>query len=201
MTCAPPDPGKIPELHSGEGSGGYGMSEYQWDTEFRELFGRCCEAYRGGDANFAGYYSEADRGLLERIGYQPREFFDFVEDHCDSGGMEPSLETAVLVAAVRRDYFRVMQGGERNGEMLRPDDLPGRDSELEGFRWLPRILAKARAKLRGELDPEIMYGCGGDRAFLRGHDIHPADFLRAVWAAGEKDAGVVAFVRERSPEG
>jgi hypothetical protein len=40
-----------------------------------------------------------------------------------------------------------------------------------------------------------MYSCGGDRKFLRSHDIHPADFLRAVWAAGDDDSKAAAYVR------
>ena len=62
------------------------------------------------------------------------------------------------------------------------------------FRWLPRLIFKARLKLRGEMDPEIMYGCGGDRQFFVKYDIHPADFLRAVWASGGDQAKVLAFV-------
>ncbi len=72
--------------------------------------------------------------------------------------------------------------------------LPEKDSELGGHRWLPRIITKARAKLAGELDPETMFSCGGDRAFLRSHDIHAADFLRAVWAAGDDDQKIVDYI-------
>jgi hypothetical protein len=52
--------------------------------------------------------------------------------------------------------------------------------------------------LRGELDPNTMYSCGGDRAFLKRHDIAPADFLRAVWSAGEDDAKVIDYVKRNS---
>ena len=75
-------------------------------------------------------------------------------------------------------------------------DLPTFGDELGGMAYLPRILRKARAKLRGELDPDIMFCCGGDRKFLREHGgIHPADFLRQVWAAGDNDMKIVEFVR------
>ena len=40
------------------------------------------------------------------------------------------------------------------------------------------------------MDPDIMFGCGGDRAFLSEHNIHPADFLREVWAAKGDSAQV-----------
>lgn len=168
------------------------QTNYTWETQFRELFDNCCSRYQNGAQDPANYYEEKDRSFLQEIGYRPRELFDFVEDFCDEG--TPTPETAVLVASVRRDYFHVIQNRMPSSRTLLPDDLPDRKSELEGLVWLPRILAKARAKLKGELDPEIMYCCGGDRAFLSRHDIHPADFLRAVWAAGDEDHKVLAYL-------
>jgi hypothetical protein len=80
-------------------------------------------------------------------------------------------------------------------------DLPGRGNELGGLPYLPRIITKARAKLRGELDPDLMFGCGGDRSFLRKHgDIHPADFLRHVWAARDNDQAIVDYVLDYTPD-
>jgi hypothetical protein len=74
-------------------------------------------------------------------------------------------------------------------------DLPAKAAEMDGIPWLPRLIAKAEAKLRGEMDDDTMYGCGGDRDFLEQHKIHPADFLRVVWAArGDKDR-VLRFVK------
>lgn len=173
-----------------------GMSNFAWESAFRELFDRCVERYRSGDRDFANYYSDADQQLLNAIGYKPRELFDFVEDYCDDN--TPSPETAVLVAAARRDFFHVIQNNEASSAEVTPDQLPPKDSELDGFTWLPRIITKARAKLRGELHPDVMYSCGGDRAFLTKHDIHPADFLRMVWAAGDDDAKIAAYVSECS---
>ena len=72
-----------------------------------------------------------------------------------------------LIAAVRREYLNQEQGGVLSEHELVEPDLPSREDELEGFRWLPRILTKARAKLKGELHPDIMYSCGGDRKFLK----------------------------------
>ena len=170
------------------------LSAYQWDQTFVELFERCCGRCRSGDLDFTRYYNAADLAFLDDLGYKPREFFDFVEDHVDGAGQDPTAETALLVASVRRDFWHHMMGKEPSAKILRPSDLPGRDEELGGHAWLPRILAKARAKLRGELDPEVMYGCGGDRMFLRRHDLHPADFLRIVWAAGDDDSKILDYV-------
>lgn len=175
------------------------MSEYHWERRFKKLFKRCLKRYRKGQTNFSKVYKPEDEAFLKSIGYKPREFFDFVEDYAEEG--VPSLETAIMVAAVRRDYLRTIQKGVLSeGELTEPE-LPARDEELGGYRWLPRIIAKARGKLRGELDPEIMYCCGGDRGFLKEQDIHPADFLRAVWAADGDDAKILQYVEEAPGKG
>ena len=167
-----------------------------WDETYLALFDRCVAAYRNGNRDFNTYYTSADMAFLAEIGYQPREFFDSVEDFCEDG--VPSPSTALLVAAARRDYLLAVQHGAASGRLLTRDDLPTFGDELAGIPYLPRILAKARAKLRGELDPDLMYGCGGDRKFLRTHgDIHPADFLRQVWSAGDDDRKVAAWVASR----
>jgi len=172
------------------------MSQYRWDTTFTELYDRCVERYRSGDTDYTGYYSDEDLAFLSSIGYQPREFFDFVEDYADGG--EPSPSTAVMIASVRRDYLRTIMKGELSSHVIDPASLPGKTEAVDGIVWLPRILVKARGKLRGELDPNTMFCCGGDRKFLREHDIAPADFLRAVWAAGDDDAKVIEYVKNYS---
>ncbi len=172
------------------------MSDYQWDSTFVELFERCLARYRNGDEDFSGYYSDADLEFLTSIGYKPRELFDFVEDFGDEG--EPSLTTAVMIASVRRDYLRHMMEGRLSDLEIQPDELPGQSEELDGIVWLPRIIIKARGKLRGELDPNIMFSCGGDRHFLRTHGIAPADFLRAVWSADDDNSKIVKFVKSYS---
>lgn len=164
-----------------------------WNDSFLILFDRCVAAYRGGNRDFETYYPPGDLAFLAEIGHKPREFFDFVEDFCEDG--EPSPATALLVAAVRRDYFLTVQKGAPGGRLLTRDDVPTFGDTLEGIAYLPRILAKARAKLRGELDPDLMFGCGGDRNFLGKHGgIHPADFLRQVWAAGGDDLRLARWV-------
>lgn len=172
------------------------MSDYDWDATFLALFERCATRYRGGDHRFDEWYGERELAFLESIGYGRREFFDFVEDHVREG--EPGPGTALLVASVRRDYLREVMKGRKSDAVLNPATLPPKTAEYGGLVWLPRLIAKARAKLRGELDPDTMYGCGGDRAFFRRHRIAPADFLRAVWSAGDDDEAILAYVRRHS---
>jgi len=165
-----------------------------WDTQFLELFRQCLAAYKGGNHDFMSYYSENDLTFLKSIGYQPREFFDFVEDLGDGG--EPTESAALLVAAARRDYFLAVQNGQPSDRVVGSNDVPSRDEKLNGIAYLPRIIAKAQAKLRGELDPDLMFSCGGDRNFLRTHGpIHPADFLRQVWAADGDNQRIADFVQ------
>lgn len=167
-----------------------------WNEEFLQLFDRCVAAYRSGNRDFESYYTPADLEFLAGIGHKTREFFDFVEDFCEEG--EPAISTALLVAAVRRDYFIAIQNRTSSSRVLTRDDVPTFGEDLDGVPYLPRILAKARAKLRGELDPDLMFGCGGDRNFLRKNGgIHPADFLRNVWAAGEDDAKIASWVKNQ----
>jgi len=167
-----------------------------WNDTFLALFDRCVAACQSGDLDFENYYRPDDLAFLASIGCQSREFFDFVEDFCGEG--EPSISTALLVAAVRRDYFLVMQQGIPSDKVLSRDDVPTFGEELDGMTYLPRLLAKGRAKLRGELDPDLMFGCGGDRNFLKNHgDIHPADFLRQLWAAGDDDRKIAAWIKQQ----
>jgi hypothetical protein len=167
-----------------------------WNDYFLALFDSCCATYRSGCRNLDRFYSGEDLAYLATIGYQPREFFDFVEDFCDDDA--PSASTALLVAAVRRDYFLTVQKGVTSTKVLSPSELPTFGHELEGMAYLPRILAKARAKLRGELDPDIMFCCGGDRNFLKKHGaIPPADFLRHVWAAGDNDLKLATWLKSQ----
>ena len=168
-----------------------------WNDQFLELFDRCLARYQTDDKDFSSYYSAEDLSFLSSIGYKPRELFDFVEDLADDGA--PTRSTALLVASVRRDYLMVVQEGQHSSHEITANDLPSFDDQLEGISYLPRIITKARHKLRGELDPDLMFGCGGDRSFLSENgNIPPADFLRQVWSAGDDDAKIAAYVQEQS---
>jgi hypothetical protein len=43
-----------------------------------------------------------------------------------------------------------------------------------------------------------MYSCGGDRAFFRTHDIHPAEFLTLIWRNLDNDVATIDWVVKRS---
>lgn len=161
-----------------------------WNETFASLFARCLVEFSRGNTDFNSYYSKDDLAFLKSIGCKPREFFDFIEDCCS----DLPLTTALLVAAERRSYFLIEQGSKPSSRELTADQLPTREAQLEGIAWLPRILEKAKAKLRGELHPDLMYGCGGDRNFISKHKLHLADFLEVVRRAGDDVAPVLAYV-------
>jgi len=168
------------------------MSSYHWNQIFANLFNHSQKEYQSGQGDFIKHFNKDSLRFLADIGYKPREFFDYVEDHVDYNDIDPS--TAILIASVRRDYFLTIQKGVASNKEMTEQELPARNSELGGIRWLPRIIQKARNKLRGENHPDIMYSCGGDRNFLKSHDIHPADFLRVVWAADDDDNKILNYV-------
>lgn len=165
-----------------------------WDESFLELYRRCVAIYQEGNNDFHSYYGDADLAFLASIGYKPRELFDFVEDFLDEG--VPSESAALLIAAVRRDYFQVVQNGKPSDLEVGRDELPSFGEEIGGIAYLPRILTKARAKLAGELHPDVMFSCGGDRKFLLEQgEIHAADFLRRVWASDGDDQKIVDWLK------
>ena len=71
-----------------------------------------------------------------------------MEDFAKGG--DPDLATALEIAAVRSDYFLHEQKGEFSTHRISVDALPSKDADVEGIGWLPRIIPKAEAKLRGE---------------------------------------------------
>ena len=169
------------------------MQNTDWAENFRALYDHAVSAYRAGQRNPAACFSHEQTAFLAAIGCSPQEVFDFAEDWCQSE--DPAFETVLLITAARRDYLLVEQQGRPSGKVIDSGQLPAKNAELGGIAWLPRIIPKAEAKLRGEMPPELMYGCGGDRPFLRRMNIHPADFLRLVWSVKGDAQKVLAFVK------
>ena len=172
------------------------MNNYQWTELFQQCYDKAVAKYREGNRQPARYFSKPEAAFLASIGCSAQEVYDLAEDWC--GGQEPSFAQAVLITAARRDYFLVIQKSRPSRRTILLEKFPPKDAELAGLVWLPRIIAKARAKLRGELPAELMYGCGGDRAFLRMIDTDPADFLRVVWSARDNDQPIINYVKKQA---
>lgn len=170
------------------------MKHYDWTRPFEELYDLAVKRYAEGIRGADKYFDANQVKFLEGIGSYPQELYDFAEDGVNYG--EPDRGTALLIAAVRRDYFLVVQKGKSGGARHEMKEFAAKDDKLEGIVWLPRIIQKAQAKLEGRMPLDMMYGCGGDRAFLKEHDLHPADFLREVWAAKADEKKILEYVRK-----
>jgi hypothetical protein len=166
----------------------------RWYHELKQLFVLSSERYRAGERDAQRYFTQEQEAYLASIGQTGQEIYDFAEDHARGG--EPDWETVLLISAARRDYLLTVQDGVTSTRQISMDELPSKDAELAGIGWLPRLIPKAEAKLRGELPPDLMYGCGGDRKFFKEHGLDAADFLRHVWAAQGDEQKILAYVRE-----
>jgi hypothetical protein len=171
------------------------MKHYNYPATFQALWQKAVDHYRGGNKDISTYFNKDELVFLASIGANAQEIFDFAEDYVVGG--EPDFTTVALIHDVRRAYFKEVQKGLASEQMLDPENLPGKDSEAAGIRWLPRIIVKAKAKLRGELHPDVMYSCGGDRGFLKEKDIHAAEFLRVVWENEDNDQAIINWVSQR----
>lgn len=167
-----------------------------WANAFRVVFDRAAERYRSTRTDAGTLFTEPELSFLATIGCSRFELFDLVEDHVRGG--DPGYEDVLLLTAARRDYFLFVQNGVPSGKVINVRDLPAKSDEVDGIAWLPRIIEKARAKLRGEMPPELMYGCGGDRPFCRNHNIHLADLLSVVRVAGDDTKRIVDYVKQQA---
>ncbi len=172
------------------------MCGYDWVAQFQHCYDKAVDQYRRGNRETILYLTPRECAFLASIGCTVQELYDFAEDYCTDGA--PSFGDALRITSVRRYFFLTIQKGQASGRTIPLADLPAKDAAAYGIKWLPRIIAKARAKLRGELPPEIMYGCRGDRRFLQNLNIHPADFLRHVWSAGDDDQKIIAYIQQQA---
>lgn len=163
------------------------MTNYTFQKRIRTIWNNACQSYEAGEREPSKMVSHEDILELQSIGLNAIDLFDAVDDNHRYGG-DPDFETFLLVSSVRRDYFFQVQKKVPSDKLITVESLPAKTDAVQGVSWLPRIYDKAIAKIKGELPPEIMFGCAGDRGFLQAFDIAPADMLRAAWSF-EGDAG------------
>lgn len=169
------------------------MSIANWEIEFRQVWERGVAAWKAGRRQPQNLFAPADIAFLDGIGCSAQEMFDFVDDALLYGDFD--LSTVLPVTALRRDYFLQVLGGKKTGYVADMDDLPAKSAAVDGISWLPRLIAKARLKLRGEMPLELMYGCAGDRPFLRRMKMDLAGFLALVRDCGDDDRKIVDRVK------
>ncbi len=171
------------------------MDHYTYQKRLKAIWTAAVEKYKAGHQKPEGFLDEATVTELASFGLNVMDVFDYAEDFVDGG--EPDFETFLMVCEARRDYFLTVQKGELSEQRMDSSKLPPKDSEMRGIVWLPRIIPKALAKLKGELPPETMYSCGGDRRFLKTNNIHAAEFLRVVWAYEDEHEKIADWVEAR----
>jgi len=178
------------------------MKNYDFPAQFRTLYDQAVSLYAKGRRGAGTYFDKAQTAWLAANGITAQHMYDYAEDE-NSGG-EPGFGHALAIEAVRRDYFLNVQGGRgadanRRGPraVLDESKMPAKTESAKGIVWLPRIIPKAKAKLRGELPDSLMYCCGGDRRFFNENNILPAEFLGLVWRNGDDDAATIDWVAAR----
>jgi hypothetical protein len=165
-----------------------------WKEEFQQVYQRGVAAWREGRQSAATLFTSADTAFLDTIGCTAQELFDFVEDVERYG--EPDFETALAVTEIRRRYFLEVLHGKATGRSITMESLPAKAAEVDGIAWLPRLIEKARAKLRGEMPDDLMYGCGGDRAFFARVHMSAPEFLQLTWDSGDNARRIIDTVKK-----
>lgn len=173
------------------------MTHYSFAQTFRSLYEKALGLYADGQRDNTTYFNADECAWLASNGLTAQHLYDYAEDHNNYGG-EPGYDIALGIEYVRRDYFLNVQHGQSTGVIADPASWPAKTESVSGIEWLPRIIPKARAKLRGELPSTMMYGCAGDRKFFKGHDIHPVEFLNLIWRLDNNDAAIIDWVLRRS---
>ena len=174
------------------------MKHYDFADKFRGLYDKAVKLYASGQTGAGTYFTADETAFLAANGITAQDLYDYAEDHNNGG--EPGYDRALAIELIRRDYFLNVQHGAASDKVLDESKMPGKADAVEGIEWLPRIIPKTKAKLRGELPASLMYSCGGDRRFFKQHDIHPAEFLSLVWRNENNDKAIVDWVVRRRSE-
>jgi hypothetical protein len=170
-----------------------------WKLQFREVWDRGVAAWKAGRKSARTMFAPADVTFLAGIGCTAQELFDFVDDSL--GYEDFDFDTVLAVTAIRREYFLNVMQGKPTGRVVPMSALPAKSAAVDGIAWLPRLIAKARIKLRGELNPDLMYGCAGDRPFLRRQHMTLPQFLQLVRDQGDNDQAIVDAVKKAAARG
>ncbi len=170
------------------------MTNTDWQHRFQKIYEDGVAAWKAGRKTPAGMFDPDAVALLSGIGCTAQELFDFVDDSQRYG--EPDFATTLAVTAIRRDYFLMVMKGKPTGRTVSMGDLPAKTAAVDGIAWLPRLIVKARVKLRGEMPADLMYGCGGDRPFLHEMKMDLPGFLKLVWDCGDDDRRIIETVKK-----
>ncbi|MFT3781020.1 MAG: DUF5069 domain-containing protein [Nibricoccus sp.] len=175
------------------------MKHYEFQKTFRALYEKAASQYAAGQRGAETFFTADEKSFLTANGLTAQHLYDYAEDHNNYG--EPGFELALGIEFARRDYFLLVQQGVASTTVLDETKMPAKTEAVRGIEWLPRIIPKAKAKLRGELPPSLMYCCGGDRKFFKANDINPVEFLGVVRLHEKNDSAIIDWVVRRSTSG
>ncbi len=173
------------------------MSHYTFAQSFRSLYDHAVALQSAGKTGPAGYFTPEQLAWLSANGLTAQNLYDYAADPVKYGA-EPGYDLALSIELIRRDFFLNAQGGRPSSSVIDVAAMPAKTDAVRGIEWLPRLIPKAKAKLRGELPDSLMFCCGGDRRFFKAHDIHPAEFLSLVWRNLDNDPAIIEWVATRS---
>ncbi len=175
------------------------MKHYDFPQQFHARYDQAVALYAMGQRGADTFFDASQHAYLAANGLSAQNLYDYAEDQSNYG--EPGYDQALAIELVRRDYFLNAQGGRASATVLDEARMPAKTDAVRGIEWLPRLIPKAKAKLRGELPASLMFCCGGDRRFLKAHDILPAEFLSLVWRHETNDDAIIDWVARRSAAG
>jgi len=171
------------------------MKHYEFQKDFHALYDKAVALYAKGQRGADTFFNSEEQAFLAANGITSQNLYDYAEDHNNYG--EPGFDLALGIEFVRRSYFLNNQHGKSSVTVLDDAKMPAKTDSVRRIAWLPRILPKAKAKLRGELPASLMYCCGGDRNFFKTHDINPVEFLEIVRQNETNDTAIIDWVCKR----
>jgi len=172
------------------------MKNYDFQNFFHSHYDKAVGLYSRGQRGADTFFTANEAELLAASGITAQHVYDYAEDHNNYD--EPGYDLALGIEYIRRSYFLLNQRGRPSNKVLDETKMPPKTEAVRGIEWLPRIIPKAKAKLRGELPPSLMYCCGGDRKFFKTHDINPVEFLDVVRQNEANDGAIIDWVVARS---
>jgi hypothetical protein len=164
------------------------------NNELNQLHEQASANYRAGCRTPSQILATADLDALAKFGLSAQSLYDAVDDLARYG--EPDKAVFVELAQMRADYFHTTLQGRPPSRIVQEGELPPKTVEFEGVSWLLRIIRKAQCFLEGSLCDDIMYGCAGDRSFLKKYNATLPAFLAVVRDTHGNPAKALRFLTD-----
>lgn len=164
-------------------------------NELDQIHDKASANYGNGCRNPDQILSPDDLTKLTKLGVSAQFLYDAVDDLMRYG--EPSKTVFVELAKMRVDYFQTTLCSQPPVHIVQESELPPKSAEFQGVPWLPRITRKAQCFLEGSLCNDIMYGCAGDRSFLKKYNATLPAFLAVVRDTHGDPSRALCFLQGR----